>query len=372
MTKPTCRQPRGKTRNLQPRNDCAGVAPAGREPGRSGGPGWAFSRRGFLATAAASTLPLAPPVLARTPLSDRIGGVRIGVCLFDFRDIPRLADPLDHIDNLVAACLQVGVSLVEINSTALEPQTRLPYSGIPRLWDQPLTGSQLEMFSKLTPAEVAAEREMLRRWRLTAPISLFEGVRRKFAGAGLKPFSYVFTFTPDMTEAEIDAVFRQVRALGLGVISTNQTKVEMAPRLVPFAERYKIDLGFHNHSEAFDPNVVASRDSLERLLSVSPRVKINLDLGHYTAGDQDEMGFMRERFDRITHIHLKDRKRHLGPNMPWGEGDTPIAQALTYIRERGADTPAIIEYEYPGTGTGITETKRCLDYITNVLTPGRS
>jgi hypothetical protein len=24
--------------------------------------------------------------------------------------------------------------------------------------------------------------------------------------------------------------------------------------------------------------------------------------------------------DRITHLHLKDRKRDDGPNMPWGEG----------------------------------------------------
>lgn len=329
------------------------------------------TRRIFIGALAASTLPLGHRALAETRLPERIGGVRIGVCLYDFRDLPRLPDAAAHLDNLVAACVQVGLGLVEINAPAIEPPTRLPYAGIPRLWDAPLTGTQLEAFRQLSPAEVAAERERQRHWRLTTKPSYFEGVRRKFASAGLAPFSYVFTFTPDMTEAEIDAVFRHARALGVGVISTNQTKVEMAPRLAPFAEKYRIDLGFHNHSETKDPNQVASRDSLERLLTVSPRAKVNLDLGHFTAGDEDEMAFVRERLDRITHIHLKDRKRHLGPNLAWGEGDSPIGPVLAYLRERGSDTPAIIEYEYRGAGSGIVETKRCLEFIRNQLAAGR-
>ena len=300
-------------------------------------------------------------------LPTTFGGVRMGVCLYDFRDLPRLPDQDAYIDSFIACCRQVGVGLVEINASYLEPPTRLPFAGIPRLWDAPLTGGQKTAFEKLTPAEVAEERERLRAWRLETPLTYFTGVAAKFRHAGIEPFSYVMTFTPDMTEAEIDAIFRHTRALGVNVISTNQTRIEMAPRLAPFADRYAIDLGFHNHTGVDNPNEVASRESLERLFTVSPRTKVNLDVGHFVAADQDTMALVRERFDRITHFHMKDRRRHLGPNVPWGEGDAPLKEVVQYIRDRRASTPAFVEYEYPGTGSSVAETARCLEYLKSLL-----
>lgn len=326
-----------------------------------------LTRRGLVGTVLGAAAAARIGAIGAAPVPTRFGGVRMGVCLYDFRDMPRLADPMAYIDAFVAACLQVGVGLVEINANYVEPPTRLPFAGIPRIWDAPLTGAQLEAFRRLTPDEVRSERDRLRKWRISTPLRYFAAVRAKFVDAGLTPFSYVMTFTPDMTDAEIDAIFRQARTLGVRVFSTNQTKVELAPRLAPFAEKYDMDLGFHNHTATGDPNEVASRDSLERLLTVSPRVKVNLDVGHFTAADQDEMAFVRERFDRITHFHMKDRKRHLGPGTPWGDGDSPLKQILLTIRDRGSDTPAFVEYEYRGADSSIVETKRCLDFMKRAL-----
>ncbi|MBX3563581.1 MAG: sugar phosphate isomerase/epimerase [Sphingomonas sp.] len=299
------------------------------------------------------------------PLPTVFGGVHMGVCLFDFRDLPRLPDTLAYVDTLVDACRQVGAGLVEINARNLEPASDLPHAGIPRLWDEAPTGppAMLEAYRRMRPGEVRAARDHLRKWRVSTPPRFFGEVRQKFADAGLTPFAYGFTFTPDMSDAEIDAAFRQARALGVRVFGTGATRIEMAPRLVPYAEHYRMDLGFHNHTATQNPNEVASRESLERLLSLSPRVKINLDVGHFTAADQDVMAFVHERLDRISHFHMKDRKRGLGPGTPWGEGDAPLAELLRYVRERGSDVPAIVEYEYRGTGGGVAETRRCFDYM---------
>jgi hypothetical protein len=174
----------------------------------------------------------------------------------------------------------------------------------------------------------------LRQWRLTAPLGRFKEIRKKFDDAGIDVFGYVMTFAEDFPDEEIDVVFRQAQALGVNIIGTNQTTVGMAPKLVPYAEKYKMTLSFHNHAKSDDANEVASPESYEKLFGMSKYFKANLDIGHFTAGNNDGIAFIEKHHDRITHMHLKDRKRNDGPNMPWGEGETPLKQALTLIKEK--------------------------------------
>jgi sugar phosphate isomerase/epimerase len=256
---------------------------------------------------------------------------------------------------------------VEINAPYLEPPSRLPFAGIPRIWDAPLTGGQRESFERLTAAEVEQERRELREWRMSTSPTYFAAFAERLRQASLQPFSYVMTFTPDMTDAEIEAIFGHAKGLGVNVFSTNQTKVEMASRLAPFADRYFVDIGFHNHTATGNPNEAASRTSLERILSVSRRMMVNLDVGHYVASNQDVMAFARDHFDRISHFHMKDRKRNEGPGVPFGEGDAPIAELLTLLHERRSAKPAIVEYEYLGTGSAVEETTRSIAYLKALL-----
>ena len=78
----------------------------------------------------------------------------------------------------------------------------------------------------ITP-EYTADRQKLRDWRLGLHLDRFEEVRKKFSDAGLNLFSYVMTFSDDSTDPEIDAVFQQMKALGVGIFTTNQTRVAM-------------------------------------------------------------------------------------------------------------------------------------------------
>ena len=98
---------------------------------------------------------------------------------------------------------------------------------------------------------------------------------------------------------------------------------------MPFVEKYKIRPSFHTHAEVEDPNEIASVESLQKLLNMSKDFRVCLDIGHFTAGNNDAVAYLREHHDRITHIHVKDRKRNEGPNVEWGTGDTPIKECLT-------------------------------------------
>lgn len=283
-------------------------------------------------------------------LSSTVGGVKLGAISYCFRAMPRTPDT-DYIDTIVKACVECGVANVELTSPMVEPPNTLPGGGrVP-----PDTPENRKM------------REELRKWRLSAPLSRFKEIRKKFDDAGINLFAYVMTFAEDFPDEEIDAVFQQSKALGVGIIGTNQTTVGMGPKLVPFAEKYKIDLAYHNHAMSDNPNEVASVQSFEKLFGMSKRFKANLDIGHFVAGNNDPVAFIEQHHDRITHLHMKDRKRNNGPNMPWGEGETPLKPVLLLLKEKRYPIYAIIEYEYKGTGTPIDETKKCMEFMKQVL-----
>jgi sugar phosphate isomerase/epimerase len=92
-----------------------------------------------------------------------------------------------------------------------------------------------------------------------------------------------------------------------------------------------------------------------------------LDIGHFTAGNNDAVAYLKEQHDRITHIHVKDRKRDSGPNVEWGPGDTPIKECLTLIRDNHWPIYALMEREFKGTGTGFEETQKDWNYMKAAL-----
>ena len=86
--------------------------------------------------------------------------------------------------------------------------------------------------------------------------------------------------------------------------------------------------------------------------------------------------------ERIASLHLKDRKGPNsaaegqgpapgggGPNMPWGQGETPLKEALQTIKKNQYKFPASIEYEYntPEGSDVLTEIKRCVQYCKDAL-----
>jgi sugar phosphate isomerase/epimerase len=131
-------------------------------------------------------------------------------------------------------------------------------------------------------------------------------------------------------------------------------------------------VAMHGHSNTHDPNQFATPESFAAAMEMSKYFWVNLDIGHFFAAGFDPLAYLNEHHGRITNLHLKDRKKSVdgveGANTPWGQGDTPIKQALLLLRDKKYPIPAYIEYEYGGKGDDpVTEVKKCFQYCKDAL-----
>jgi sugar phosphate isomerase/epimerase len=282
----------------------------------------------------------------------RVGGVRLGVQTYSFRDLP-VPESGDAIDPIIKAMTECGLSECELFAPQLEPRLA------------PALGRGTPVTPEIRQARENA-RQDLRAWRVTTPLDHFRAVKRKFDAAGIVIFAHNYSFSADMTDEEINRGFEMTKALGAEII-TASTNLTVAKRVVPFADKHRMVVAMHGHSNKSDPNEFCTPQSFVAAMTMSQHFKVNLDIGHFTAADFDAVAFIREHHADITNLHLKDRKKHQGDNVPWGEGETPIREVLLMLKQERWPIRAYIEYEYSGAGTPIEEVKRCFQYAKQIL-----
>jgi sugar phosphate isomerase/epimerase len=278
----------------------------------------------------AGALVSGPELWSGTKNHSLIRGVQIGAQSYSFRD--------RSLDACIAAMLDVGLGECE-------------------LWD-----GHIE-----TTSPHASDIDLA---RLNMPLSYFHGVRKRFDHAGIILYAFANNIRPHFSDVMIERVFQVTQAMGLNRLTTS-TKVSMVPRIDHYARKYKVVVGYHNHDHSSDPDDFATAESFERALKgVSPYSQINLDIGHFTSANQDPVAFLRQHHAKIVTLHLKDRKRDHGPNVPFGLGDTPITEVLHLVRDNHWKFPANIEYEYgnyaPGLET-LAEVKKSYEYCRKAL-----
>jgi sugar phosphate isomerase/epimerase len=197
-------------------------------------------------------------------------------------------------------------------------------------------------------------RDNLRKWRLATPPSHYAELRAKFQSASLSVYAISFDHDDAFTDEELDATFSHAKALGVEVVSS-RASLAMAKRLLPFTERFGVPVAFRNDRE--------TAGQLLAMLALSPRFGVNLDIGNFTAANQEPVAFIQENYARITHLIVKDRMRGNGDNQKFGAGDTPIRPVLGLLREKQFPIRAYVDYEYVGMGTPQEEVRRCLAYM---------
>jgi sugar phosphate isomerase/epimerase len=152
-------------------------------------------------------------------------------------------------------------------------------------------------------------------------------------------------------------------------LGANQLTMELpndpatTKRIGEYAAKRKIWAGYHAHTQAH-------LHAWDEAFSQSPFNGANIDIGHYVAGTSETpIPFIEKNHARITSMHLKDRKKNNGPNMPWGQGDTPIKEVLQLMKRDKHTYPATIELEYevPQGSTVMAELAKCVQYAKDAL-----
>jgi len=313
------------------------------------------SRREFNRAALAGLTASVLPGWVSRIAAMQVRGVRVGLITGSLNPLGELGGR-DPIDVIIEQCKQLDVLDVELVTVFPQGQPEVVNGG--RFGQPP---------AQITP-DYMKTRQALRDWRIALPLDRFKEVRRKFDAAKLNLFSYVYTIDDHMTDAEIEAAFRQLQALGVPMFTTNQTRVGMGPRIAPLSEKYNIKAAWHPHAEIQDPNEVATPASMEKLLAMSKSFVINLDIGHFAAGNNDVLAFLKKHHERIAHLHVKDRKRDKGPNVQLGTGDIPIKESATLIRDERWPIMLILEREYrDAPGSPVEQTRWQLNYLKGLL-----
>ncbi len=314
-----------------------------------------YSRREFAKLAlasvpAAALLSVAQPFAGAEPLlakpNSKYGGVQLGL------NVPySFGSGLMTGDEILAACVKLGLSAVELRTQPVEA-----FLGAPPAVTSPKNA--------IVPAAALARAEEIKKWRLSAPMERAKEFRAKYESAGVKIDIVKVDGIFKMSDAELDYAFTLAKTLGARAISSEISKSdEELKRVGSFADRHQLLVGYHGHA-------ATTPEHWETAFSFAKFNGANVDIGHFLAGNNiSPEAFIAKHHARIAHIHIKDRKRNNGPNAPFGEGETPIKEVLRLIRDNKWNIQATIEFEYkvPAGSDRMTEIARALKYCRDAL-----
>jgi len=307
------------------------------------------SRRNVLAAGTTAAALNVIPSSASAKPNSCFAGVQIGVITYSFRSMS--SDAMD----LLGYITRCGINSIELMGNSAEQ-----FAGAPLVKKK---GKKKKGKKEKSDRKAAADK--LLQWRLSTPMDKFEELRRIYDDAGVDIHIVKF---PDIgndnvSDEQIEYYFRVAKALGAGAI-TRELSESAAKRLAPFADRHGIKIAFHNHTQ-IKPDTYDGT-----ILTYSRNLGINLDVGHYLAGtNQNPLDLIKKHKDRIISLHIKDRKKNNGPNMPFGRGDTPVAAILRYMKVNKVAFPADIELEYkiPPGSDAVKEVTKCVQYCKQAL-----
>jgi sugar phosphate isomerase/epimerase len=299
-----------------------------------------LSRRSFIGAAAAlaasSAIPKFSLAAGAAKPNSKFNGAQIGVITYSYRSMPGTAE------DLLKYLIKCGISSIELMGGPVEQFAGAPSGG----------------------RRGRGEKSLLD-WRVSAPMDKFKALRKMYNNAGVNIHIVKFgnIGNPGMSDTEIDYYFKVAKALGAKGI-TRELSEGAAKRLGPIADKHKIMIGFHNHTQLKPTTYDGS------ILSYGQYLGVNLDIGHYVAGtNYSPIPLIVKYHKRILSLHLKDRKVNNGPNMPFGQGDTPVALVLQYMKRSKLTFPADIELEYkiPQGSDAVTEVTKCVKFCKQAL-----
>jgi sugar phosphate isomerase/epimerase len=262
-------------------------------------------------------------------------------------------------DRILKATIDLGVSGLELRAQPIEifagaPKELVYPAGTPR-------------GTTATPEQLAARKQAaadLTKWRRSAPMTKVRELRKIYEDAGVRAEIVKIDGLLTRADDELDYSFALAKAMGARAISTeiSQNQDELK-RVGQFADKHQLMVGYHGHMETGPAD-------WEKAFSYAKFNGANLDIGHFVAGNNTSpVPFLKQHHDRITHLHIKDRKLNRGENTPFGQGDTPIKEVLQLVRDNKWPIQATIEFEYPvpAGSDRMAEQAKCIQFCKDCL-----
>ena len=316
------------------------------------------SRREFLTHSAILSLGMMLPkdMLAFGPKpNSKFSGVQMGVITYSFRSMP------GNIDQLIDYCKTCGINAIELMG---EPAEAFAGSPVP-------FGSGPNRDSNTPKLSMQERNKLAKEWRENVGMEKFVELRKKLSKEGITVYAYKpNALNENNSDGEIEYALKAAKALGATSVTVEiPNKPAQSKRLGDLASKHKVYIGYHAHTQATDT-------AWDEALAQSPYNSLNLDCGHYIAAGGNNtkeslLALIEAIKDRITSMHLKDRKNKIngGENMPWGQGDTPIKEILMLLKTKKYKIPVSVELEYniPTGSDAVKEVGKCLAYAKNML-----
>lgn len=305
-----------------------------------------ITRRNFTQLALAS-LPAASFLRAADAKpNSKFNGVQIGInAPYSF------GSPTMDADETLKNVLELGLSAVELRTQPVEMALGLDKS----LIEKPKKGEKFD---------AKGNAEKLREWRKGVSMDKVKEFRAKWEAAGVLIDVVKVDNLFKLSDDELDYAFTLVKTLGGRAMSSEISHEESElKRVGAFADKHQLLVGYHGHA-------TTKPEHWEAAFAVAKYNGANVDLGHFVAGNNTSpVPFIKKYHERVTHVHLKDRKFNNGPNTPFGQGDTPIVDVLRLIRDEKWNIQAAIEFEYgvPKDSTRMKEIARAIQFCKDAL-----
>jgi len=340
-----------------------------------------FSRRNFIASTAtvAAGLSLGGSKVWGAPAyiphllepNSKINGVQLGTITYSFRSLKD-----QSAEATLQYVLDCGISAVELMGDPAEtfagkpenPVDRRKYYGLMRAErDGKLTADQEKEFNELKAQGEDYEKQ-LERWDKQASLSKMETLRKMYNAAGVS----IYAYKPDRflrkgnSDENINFAMQAGKILGASHVTIELPReADYTLKLGKMAEQNGILVAYHGHEQQHP-------EWWDVALEQSPNNAMNMDLGHFVAaGNLEPLQTIQQKHQWIKSMHVKDRRNPANgkSNLPFGQGDTPIIEALQLMRNQKYTFPATIEYEYetPEGSDVISEIKKCVAYCKNAL-----
>jgi len=256
-------------------------------------------------------------------VNSKVNGVMVGAQSYSFRDRP--------FEDMLAAMNTVGLSYLELWQGHWEPR-----------------GQEKD-------------------FRAHPDFDLIRALRKKADAAGIDIYAVNISMRDDWTDEQIENAFKTAQAFNVRRI-TASSNINTIPRIYPFCQKFKIPVAVHNH-DSMKANEFSTPDDIAKARQGRAEwIKINLDIGHFNAANQDPVPYLEQHHADIMTLHIKDSLPNHGGIVPFGQGQAKLKEVLQMVKTKRYPIPTMIEYEYGKAGMDtVAEMRKCFDYVKECL-----